>query len=76
MSGEAYVVLSHPADLEVAMRKNKAYMGSRYIEVFEARKMVGSFFPKVLFCLFVVLELVDSLLRHMLPTPPTSNLNL
>ncbi|KAG7668954.1 hypothetical protein Ndes2437B_g06688 [Nannochloris sp. 'desiccata'] len=37
-TGEAYVVLSHPAELDIAMRKNKAYMGSRYIEVFEARK--------------------------------------
>jgi heterogeneous nuclear ribonucleoprotein F/H len=38
-SGEAYAVLSHPAEMDAAMRKNKAYMGSRYVEVFEARKM-------------------------------------
>ena len=37
-TGEAFVVLSHPAEFDIAMRKNKAYMGSRYIEVFEARK--------------------------------------
>lgn len=38
-TGECFVVLCNPGELEVAMRKNKAYMGSRYIEVFEARKM-------------------------------------
>ena len=37
-TGEAFVVLSHPAELDIAMRKNKAYMGARYIEIFEARK--------------------------------------
>ncbi len=37
-TGEAYIVLSHPGELDIAMRKNKAYMGSRYIEVFESRK--------------------------------------
>lgn len=37
-TGEAFVVLSRPGELDIAMRKNKAYMGSRYIEVFECRK--------------------------------------
>ena len=37
-SGEAFVVLVHPAELEPALRKHKAYMGSRYIEVIEVRK--------------------------------------
>lgn len=37
-TGEAFVVLVHPAEMEGAMRKHKAYMGSRYIEVLEARK--------------------------------------
>jgi heterogeneous nuclear ribonucleoprotein F/H len=32
------VVLSHPSELDAAMRRNRNYMGSRYIEVFEARK--------------------------------------
>eukprot|EP00887_Chlorella_sp_A99_P001584 scaffold8.g1584.t1 len=35
-TGEAFVLLTHPADMDVALRKNRAYMGSRYIEVFEA----------------------------------------
>lgn len=38
-SGEAFVVLSHPGEVGVALSKNKAYMGSRYVEVFEARKL-------------------------------------
>lgn len=38
-SGEAFVVLHHPNDTYAALRKNKAYMGARYVEVFEARKM-------------------------------------
>ena len=33
-TGEAIAVLSHPAEMDIAMRKNKAYMGSRYIELF------------------------------------------
>lgn len=37
-TGEAFVVLVHPAELELALRKHKAYMGSRYIEVIEVRK--------------------------------------
>lgn len=38
-NGDAYVVLSHPAELDLALRKNKAYLGTRYIEVFEAKKL-------------------------------------
>lgn len=38
-NGDAYVILSHPADLDIALRKNKAYLGTRYIEVFEAKKL-------------------------------------
>jgi heterogeneous nuclear ribonucleoprotein F/H len=37
-TGEAYVVLTHPAEMDLAMQKNKAYMGTRYVEVFEAQK--------------------------------------
>lgn len=39
-TGEAFVLLPHPADLDAALRKNRAYMGSRYIEVFEAGRQV------------------------------------
>lgn len=38
-TGESIVVLSHPAEIDIALGKNKAYMGSRYIEVFETRKI-------------------------------------
>lgn len=38
-TGECIVVLSHPAEVDIALAKNKAYMGSRYIEVFETRKI-------------------------------------
>lgn len=38
-TGDAYVVLSHPADFDIALRKNKAYLGTRYIDVFEAKKL-------------------------------------
>lgn len=37
-SGEAFVVLSNPHDIERAMSRHKNYMGPRYIEVSEARK--------------------------------------
>ena len=38
-TGEAFAVLAHPAELDMALRKNKAYLGTRYIEVFETRKI-------------------------------------
>lgn len=38
-NGDAFVVLSHPAELDAALTKNKAYLGTRYIEVFEAKKL-------------------------------------
>lgn len=38
-TGEAVAVLSHPAELDMALRRNKAYLGTRYIEVFESRKI-------------------------------------
>jgi len=38
-TGEAVAVLAHPAEMDMALRKNKAYLGSRYVEVFEAHKM-------------------------------------
>lgn len=38
-TGEAFAVLRTLPDMDMALRKNKAYMGTRYIEVFEARKL-------------------------------------
>lgn len=38
-AGDALAVLGHPSEMDMALRKNKAYLGTRYIEVFEARKM-------------------------------------
>ncbi|GBF91297.1 heterogeneous nuclear ribonucleoprotein H3 [Raphidocelis subcapitata] len=38
-SGEAYVVLSGPAQVQAAVEKNKSYMGRRYVEVFRAKKL-------------------------------------
>ena len=37
-SGEAFVVMGQSHDYEIAMSRNKAYLGNRYIEVFQARK--------------------------------------
>jgi heterogeneous nuclear ribonucleoprotein F/H len=37
-SGEAFAVLGHPSEADAALRRNRAYLGSRYVEVFEARK--------------------------------------
>jgi hypothetical protein len=41
-SGEAFVVVANTSQVQAAMDKNKSYMGRRYVEVFRARKMVGS----------------------------------
>ncbi|KAI8476928.1 MAG: hypothetical protein J3K34DRAFT_516187 [Monoraphidium minutum] len=38
-SGEAFVVLSSPAEIQTAIEKNKSYMGRRYVEVFKAKKL-------------------------------------
>jgi hypothetical protein len=40
-SGEAFMVLSSPMHVEAAMAKHKMYLGSRFVEVFAARKMVS-----------------------------------
>lgn len=38
-SGEAFVLLGSPVHVEMAMSKNKTYMGRRYIEIFRAKKL-------------------------------------
>eukprot|EP00210_Caulerpa_lentillifera_P006992 g6687.t1 len=37
--GEAYVILGSPLLVDVALMKNKSYMGRRYIEIFRAKKL-------------------------------------
>lgn len=37
--GEAYVVLATPLFVDIALTKNKSYMGRRYIEIFRAKKL-------------------------------------
>jgi len=37
-SGEAYIELASPEDLEAAISKNKEHMGKRYIEVFKSKR--------------------------------------
>ena len=39
-SGEAYVLLGNPLQLEVAVQKNRQHIGKRYVEVFPVRKLV------------------------------------
>jgi hypothetical protein len=39
-SGEAYVLLGSPMQLELAVQKNRQHMGKRYVEVFPCRKLV------------------------------------
>eukprot|EP00803_Ostreobium_quekettii_P005872 evm.model.scf_2585.2 EVM.evm.TU.scf_2585.2 scf_2585:12737-19061(-) len=38
-TGEAFVVFGSPMQVEMALSKNKGYMGRRYIEVFRAKKL-------------------------------------
>lgn len=38
-TGEAYVILGSPLLVDVALMKNKSYMGRRYIEIFRAKKL-------------------------------------
>jgi heterogeneous nuclear ribonucleoprotein F/H len=43
-SGEAFVVLGSPLQIQMAVDKNKSYMGRRYVEVFRAKKLVSKMF--------------------------------
>jgi len=40
-SGEAFVVLGSTLQIQMAVDKNKSYMGRRYVEVFRAKKLVS-----------------------------------
>lgn len=39
LTGEAFVVLSSPMQIEMALAKNRSYMGRRYIEIYKAKKL-------------------------------------
>lgn len=41
LTGEAYVVLSNAMHVEMALSKNRSYMGRRYIEIYRAKKSVS-----------------------------------
>ena len=40
-TGEAYVVYATDVEVDMALAKNKGYMGRRYVEVFKAKKLVS-----------------------------------
>jgi heterogeneous nuclear ribonucleoprotein F/H len=40
LSGEAFVVLALGVHVELALSKNRSYLGRRYIEVYRAKKAV------------------------------------
>ena len=39
-TGEAYVLFGSAAHIQVALDRNKTYLGRRYVEVFKAKKLV------------------------------------
>mmetsp|Transcript_11447 Transcript_11447/g.24603 ORF Transcript_11447/g.24603 Transcript_11447/m.24603 type:complete len:296 (+) Transcript_11447:172-1059(+) len=39
LSGEAFIVLASPMHVELALSKNRTYLGRRYIEVYRSKKM-------------------------------------
>lgn len=41
LSGEAFIVLSSPMQVELSLSKNRSYLGRRYVEVFRAKKPVS-----------------------------------
>jgi hypothetical protein len=41
LTGEAFVVLSNPMHVDVALSKNRTYLGRRYVEIYRAKKQVG-----------------------------------
>jgi hypothetical protein len=47
-SGEAFVVLGSPLQIQMAVDKNKSYMGRRYVEVFRAKKLVRAILCRLL----------------------------
>uniref|UniRef100_A0A7R9VIB2 RRM domain-containing protein n=1 Tax=Chlamydomonas euryale TaxID=1486919 RepID=A0A7R9VIB2_9CHLO len=38
LSGEAFIVMSSPMHVELALSKNRSYMGRRYVEVFRSKR--------------------------------------
>lgn len=38
LSGEAFIVLSSPMHVDLALSKNRSYLGRRYVEVYRAKK--------------------------------------
>ena len=40
-TGEAYILLRMPIQVELVLRKNKTYIGKRYVEVNLAKKLVS-----------------------------------
>eukprot|EP00955_Chlamydomonas_euryale_P087708 364319-Chlamydomonas_euryale.AAC.6 len=40
LSGEAFIVMSSPMHVELALSKNRSYMGRRYVEVFRSKRAV------------------------------------
>ena len=41
-SGEAFAVLQMPVQVDMALTKNRQYLGHRWVEVYAAKKEVGS----------------------------------
>ena len=41
LSGEAFIVLSSPMHVDLALSKNRSYLGRRYVEVYRAKKSVS-----------------------------------
>ena len=44
-TGEAFVILPSPSQVEISLAKNKSYLGRRYVEVFRASKLVRAAGP-------------------------------
>ncbi len=41
LTGEAFVLLPGNMQVDLALQKNRSYMGRRYIEIYKAKKAVG-----------------------------------
>lgn len=57
-TGEAFVLLRMPIQVELVLRKNKTYIGKRYVEVTLAKKLVSPCLvaAQLASCLYAVLQ--------------------
>lgn len=68
------MVLGSPLQIQMALDKNKSYMGRRYVEVFRAKKLVRAFHARnnthILLSMLILCCWPVETEQHCRPCPP------